>query len=224
MGLDYFSNFKSRRLYGVCVGTDLYRNWDINWNSINGTSDPCSGIYPCERPFSEPETIAISKYLSEQVRASHIRTYISLHAFAQEIVIPSGPNGCRPHNYDDLLAIGQSGADALRNRYGTEYQISSGSASPSSGRGMDYIYQKLNVPLVYTIQLRGPLNTTDTFMLPPNQITPTGLETLDAFRAMLLEGRNRGYYNYTELIIIETNGGADIFGKIRKMDSSHFVE
>lgn len=210
---------KNRQAYGVCVGADLNRNWDSDWNKTFGSSDSCShSNYPGPRPFSEPETAAVSKFLSEQVRASHIRTYISLHAFGQEITFANGPNGRRPHNYDDLLAIGHKGADAFKTRYDSEYRVYGGGDYGVSGRSMDWIYGKLNVPLAYTIDLRGTANSTDMYMLPASQITPTGLETLDALKAMLHEGRNRGYYNYTELIINQSSGAANIFGKIKTID------
>lgn len=55
--------------------------------------------------------------------------------------------------------------------------------------------EKNNIPIAFSFELRGPPNSTDLFILPADQITPVGLETLDAFVAILTEAGNMGYYS-----------------------------
>jgi len=60
---------------------------------------------------------------------------------------------------------------------------------------MDWAYGKANIPIAYTFELRGAPDSTDMFILPADQIIPTGEETLDAFKVILQEARARGYFN-----------------------------
>lgn len=52
---------------------------------------------------------------------------------------------------------------------------------------MDWVKEKFDIPITYTIELRGPPETKELFILPANQITPTGWETLDAFVTIIKE-------------------------------------
>lgn len=201
---------KTRQPNGVCLGTDLNRNWDSQWNASGSSPDPCRYDYAGAKVFSEPEAEQLSKYIAEQVKVGHIQTYISLHSFSQLLMFPYGHSAERVTNFDDLLAIGQKGIAALSKRYGTEFKSGSFHETiyPSSGGSVDWVYEKLKVPLAFTFELRGPPNSTDMFILPAEQIRPSGWETLDAFVAMLHEGRDRGYYNYTKVAAEQDAGSA----------------
>lgn len=201
---------KTRQPNGVCLGTDLNRNWDSHWNSTGSSPDPCRYDFAGTKVFSEPEAAQLSKYISEHVKTAHIQAYISLHSFSQLLMFPFGHSAVKAKNYDDLLAIGQKGVTALKSRYGTVFETGSihDIIYPSSGSSMDWVYEKLNVPLTFTFELRGQPNSTDMFILPADQITPSGWETLDAFVAMLQEGRQRGYFNYTKITAAQNANGA----------------
>lgn len=56
---------------------------------------------------------------------------------------------------------------------------------------MDYIKGVHGKPLSYTYELRD--RGRYGFLLPPEQIIPTGEETLDSVVAMFKEAKNRGY-------------------------------
>ena len=62
----------------------------------------------------------------------------------------------------------------------------------ATGSSADWAKGSLGIPISYTYELR------DTgrygFLLPPNQIIPTGEETLDSLVAMFKEAKARGYY------------------------------
>lgn len=209
---------KTRQPFGACVGTDLNRNWQSHWNSTGSSPDPCRYDFAGSRVFSEPEADQLAKFIAEQVKKSYIRTYISLHSFSQLLMFPYGHSAEKPRNYDDLLAIGKRGVAALKARNGTVFETGSihEIIYPSSGGSMDWVYETLNVPLTFTFELRGMPNSTDMFILPADEIEPSGWETLDAFVAMLQEGRTRGYYNYTELVIAANAAAAgnQIYGEL----------
>ena len=67
-------------------GTDLNRNWDIEFNHKESSDDPCADVYHGEKPFSEPETDNIRKYVTH-IR-DYVVSYVSLHAFSQLILLP----------------------------------------------------------------------------------------------------------------------------------------
>lgn len=187
---------KTRKPNGLCVGADMNRNFDFHWNGPGSSPDPCRYDFAGASATSEPEAANVARFITENRNSSRIETYISLHSFSQLIMFPYGHTAKKPHNYDDLTSIGKHGVDAMARRYGTVYQ--SGSIHeiiyPSSGGSMDWAYGVANVPVSFTIELRGPPDSEFMFNLPADQITPVGLETLDAFVAMLNEGRRLGYY------------------------------
>lgn len=99
-------------------------------------------------------------------------------------------------NYDDLKIIGEKAVEALSKRYGTKFTTGSiyETIYPSSGGSMDWVVEAHNIPIAYTFELRGPPTSNDLFILPAEQITPVGYETLDAFIAILKEAATLGYY------------------------------
>jgi len=62
-------------------------------SSIGGGSsyDPCDETYAGPSPFSEPETLAFSKYYSSL--AAGLVGFISLHSYGQLILLPYGVRG-----------------------------------------------------------------------------------------------------------------------------------
>lgn len=64
---------------------------------------------------------------------------------------------------------------------------------------MDFVYKTYNVPIAFTIELRGPKETPNLFILPANEIKPTAEEIMASFIAALNEARSLGYYEKDEL-------------------------
>lgn len=65
-----------------CVGTDPNRNWDYEWNRRTDVEQAageqafqtdCSEFYAGPRPFSEPETKAVSTFLMENHKDIDVR-------------------------------------------------------------------------------------------------------------------------------------------------------
>lgn len=178
---------KTRTPHGNCFGVDLNRNWNYKWNTIGEDSDPCGINYPGPYPFSEKESRQILNFLKTQ----QIQVYLSLHSAAQLILFPYAASNERPHNFDDLNAIGRSAATAISNRYGTYYSYGNARDTiyPAAGTSIDYVYSQLRIPIVFVFELRRD----HIQILPANEIIPTGLETLDAFVALLNEAKARNY-------------------------------
>lgn len=58
---------------------------------------------------------------------------------------------------------------------------------------MDWVKGTYGKPITYTYELRDQGQYG--FLLPPNQIIPTGEETMDSLVAMFKEAKARGYPN-----------------------------
>lgn len=112
-------------------------------------------------------------------------------------MFPYGGSSVKAPNYDHLKSIGEKAIAALAQRYNTTYKTGSvfETIYPSSGSSHDWAYSALNIPISYTFELRGLPNSTEMFILPADQITPTGWETLDAVVTILTEARKLGYYD-----------------------------
>lgn len=63
----------------------------------------------------------------------------------------------------------------------------------ASGGSMDWVKANFHQPITYTYELRD--RGRYGFLLPPEQIIPTGEETLDSLVTMFKESKARGYPN-----------------------------
>ena len=187
---------KNRKPYGLFVGVDLNRNFDSNWNGAGSSGDPLQFDFSGSGPNSEPEVKAISDFLTANRENLRIDTFISLHSYSQLIMFPYGHTEERVANYEDLKAIGTRAKDAIKACHGKDYQTGSiiETIYPSSGGSSDWVRHALDIKISYTFELRGPSDSTDMFILPADQITPVGEETLAAFLAMFDEAKKRGYF------------------------------
>ncbi|XP_055586732.1 zinc carboxypeptidase-like [Uranotaenia lowii] len=188
---------KNRKPYGLCRGVDLNRNFASDWNGIGASSDPCAYDFAGGAEASEPETQVLQKFLKENVGPSRIKTYFSMHSFSQLIMFPYGYTTDKVNNYEDLKAIGESGSEAILRTHGQKYVSGAmiETIYPSSGDSVDWVYAECGVPVAYTFELRGPPESTNLFVLPAEEIIPTGQEILAAYIAMLNTARNLGYYS-----------------------------
>ncbi|XP_077257112.1 zinc carboxypeptidase-like isoform X1 [Temnothorax americanus] len=182
---------KSRKSYGLCVGADLNRNWNYQWVSKGLTGFPCSELYAGNTPFSEIETKSMSEYI-ESI-SDKFYTYISFHSYSQLLMYPYGYTKEHLDNYKDLHAIGLKSAAALEQKYGTKFRVGNVAETiyVCTGISVDYIKGVYHTPIVYTYELRD--RGRYGFLLPPNQIIPSGEETMDSLVAMFKEIKARGY-------------------------------
>jgi len=168
----------------LCYGADPNRNFNSSWNSIGSSSNPCAQIYAGPHAFSEPETLALSKFIAK----SGAKVYLSLHSYGQYVLYPRGHTSDRIPNYDTVREIGIKTAEAFERRYGNKFTVG---APPevlyaTSGSSMDWSYEH-DIPIAYTIELRD--TGENGFVLPADQIIPAARETLDGFIVLLRTAR-----------------------------------
>lgn len=74
-------------------GVDLNRNYGYMWGGEGASANPNSDIYRGSKPFSEPETQAIKKFVEER---KNITTLLTFHTFSELILYPWG------HKYEGI--------------------------------------------------------------------------------------------------------------------------
>lgn len=179
-----------------CIGVDANRNFGYKWESAEESgSTPCSITYPGAYPYSEPETAAVNNYILDLITTVDLQAFITLHSYSQLWMTPWGYTTDLPENYNELMRVANKATAALEAVSGTTYQA--GSASNilygSTGTSRDWAKGVPNITYVYTIELR------DTgrygFVLPPEQIIPTGEETWAGISVAAREVANATRFN-----------------------------
>ncbi|KAF7988451.1 hypothetical protein HCN44_001024 [Aphidius gifuensis] len=182
---------KTRKPYGLfCRGSDPNRNWGYKWMEGGASSMPCSETYAGTGPFSDIETLSMSKYIKSI--SDKFYAYVSFHSYSQLLLFPYGHTEDHLDNYDQLLAIGKKTISALSTRYGTSYVTGNIAETiyVASGGSMDWVKAEFKTPITYTYELRDKGRYG--FILPANQIIPTGEETVDSLVAMFKEAKAYG--------------------------------
>ncbi|XP_055294901.1 zinc carboxypeptidase-like [Sitodiplosis mosellana] len=182
---------KTRQPYGSgCVGADPNRNWDFHHNDVGSSSNPCSEIYAGPKPFSEPEALALSKFVES---IGKVNLYISFHSYSQLLMFPYGHTTDPAPNHDDMLQIGEQTVDAISERYGTDYETGDIASTIylASGSSIDWAYGVAKVPITYTFEFRD--KGKNGFILPADQIIPNSEEVLDGLIAMAKEAKELNY-------------------------------
>lgn len=174
-----------------CKGVDLNRNWDFHWAEIGTSPYPCSEIYAGSSAFSEIETKSMSTFIKSI--PEKLTAYLAFHSYSQLLLIPFGHSNKRIDNYDDLMEIGRFSVKALANRYGTNYTVGNivDVIYPAAGGSMDWVRSTIGPPITYTYELRDKGRYA--FLLPSNQIIPTGEETMDSLIGMFQKASDLGY-------------------------------
>ncbi|XP_063440738.1 carboxypeptidase B-like [Mytilus trossulus] len=173
---------KTRSKHGLCHGVDPNRNWDFEWCKGGASKEPCSDTYCGPSAFSEVEVKAVSDFINSH--KGTIKAFIDFHSFSQLWMTPWGYTKDLPTDYTQLNAGAKAACDALEVDYGTKYQH--GNIADiiyvASGSSADWTYGAEKIKYSYAVELR------DTgeygFLLPADQILPSGKETLEALKAL----------------------------------------
>ncbi|XP_060520819.1 uncharacterized protein LOC132698642 [Cylas formicarius] len=172
-----------------CWGVDPNRNWDYLWMTGGASQNPCSQTYAGSRPFSEPSVEVMSKFI-ESI-ADTLVAYLDFHSFSQMLLLPYGHTTEPLDNYQKMKEIGEKAMEALSARYGTEYVVGNIAETiyVATGSSMDWVKGTFNTTIAYTYELRDKGSAG--FILPADQIIPSGEETLDSIITIFEEYEKR---------------------------------
>jgi len=166
----------------TCVGTDPCRNSNDHWCGQGASKSPCSDTYCGAAPFDNPEVKAIADYVTG---LGNVKGYINFHSYSQLWMSPWSYDYVVPPEPDKTLQanLNKAAAAAIKATHGVTYQYGPGAITiyPASGDIGDYLYAR-GVQYSTCVELR------DTgrygFLLPPDQIIPTGEEIWAAAKVM----------------------------------------
>lgn len=166
---------KTRSEGKICKGVDPNRNFDYSWNVVGASTDECVEIYSGPTSFSEPETRAFRDFVLKH--KDYIKIYISFHTYGQYILHSWGWTTELPDNVEELDALGNDVADAIKAVRGTQYTVGSPATLiyPSGGGSDDWIKGVAGVPLTYVFEL--PRGEENGFIADPSNIEPVVTET-----------------------------------------------
>jgi len=163
-----------------CIGVDGNRNWGHHWGGEGTSPDQCSQIYKGPEAFSEIEM----KNQKEFIESHDIFIYLTIHSYGQYWLIPWSYTTDLPPNFDELERVGLLASDALTAVHGTKYTVGQSTIlmGPTAGSSDDWALGDADATYSYTIELRD--TGKHGFLLPAEQIIPTGQETWEGIRVM----------------------------------------
>ena len=148
---------KNRQLNigNTCVGTDLNRNWNIDWNGGQSTSEnPCSDIYIGTAPFSATETQIVSDYI---LSIPNLVSHIDIHSYSALIVAPWGFIDEPTEDNDEIFCLGTQMQSSVSNTHDYPYVFGIGTVNEMlylvSGGMLDWMYTTFGA-LAYLYELR----------------------------------------------------------------------
>ncbi|KAI9553940.1 hypothetical protein GHT06_019211 [Daphnia sinensis] len=158
---------KTRSMTGSrCRGADPNRNFGYEWGGKGTSRDKCSEIYHGANAFSEPETRAVSNFISG--KANQIKVYLTLHSYGQYLLIPWGYAVKFPADYDEMLDLAKAAASKFR-RYKYTVGNSADLLYPAAG-GSDDWAKSIGIKYSYTVELAD--TGRHGFILPASFIQP----------------------------------------------------
>jgi murein tripeptide amidase MpaA len=173
---------KNRRSNGDgSIGVDLNRNWSVGWGGNDGSSSsPSSDVYRGPAAFSEPETASLRDFMLANPR---IVASIDFHSYSQLILSPWGYTETLPPDAALFDTINTRMRDAIASVNGLFYTAGPTATTIyiASGTASDWTYGAID-GLGYGIELRD--TGANGFILPADQILPTGRENLQGALAL----------------------------------------
>jgi len=177
---------KNRRDNGSTSGVDCNRNYPDNWAQGGSSTIPSSDTYQGPSAASEPEVQNTLKFFKDN---APIIGAIDWHAYSQLVLRPYGWTQDSPPDEEYLKELGDGMRDVIRANSGKVY-VSQKSIDlyVTTGTASDWFYGEDAISTNegykaagFCIELRpenrffGP-----GFVLPPDEIIPTGEENYDA--------------------------------------------
>ncbi|KAL8802515.1 MAG: hypothetical protein Q9182_003755 [Xanthomendoza sp. 2 TL-2023] len=172
----------------TCLGHDINRNWNYQWSTPGGAStDPCAQDFKGLSPADAPETVVLANFVNKlQSSPQKLKLFIDYHSYSQLFMTPYGYS-CTTLSAQntEYQSLASGTATAIRAAYGTVFKT--GPICPTiyqvSGSSVDYLADVTGAGYAFTSELRdtGKFG----FVLPREQIRPSGVESWEGLRFLL---------------------------------------
>ena len=170
---------KTRRNNGDgTFGVDWNRNYSAGWGGPGSSGSTNSDTYRGTAPFSEPETAAIRDDLTS---LPNVVAFFDVHCYSQLMLWPYGYIQGEPEGQAGVIhrTIGQGIMDTIASVYNTVFVPQPAyDLYQASGTSLDWGWDEAGA-YSWTFELRD--TGQNGFILPPDQIIPSGEEIFEAF-------------------------------------------
>ncbi|XP_063968769.1 carboxypeptidase B-like [Lytechinus pictus] len=167
-----------------CRGVDPNRNYEYEWGGEGANPNPCTETYPGPNAFSEREIADTTSFLLNANQ--EFVCFIDFHSYSQLWLAPWSYTARTrlPEDVEDHFDAGMKAITALESVYNTDYLYGPSALTlyAASGCSVDWGYAKLGAKYSYVVELRDMGSYG--FLLPSDQIIPTGEETLEGVLAL----------------------------------------
>jgi murein tripeptide amidase MpaA len=171
----------------TCFGTDNNRNWPYQWtgNPAGASTNPCDQTYKGRAAGDTPEIQALVSQMKSVQATQNIKQYLDFHSYGNYLLSGYGYSNAVPANSAQQVALANRAASAIKAVSGTTYTTgpSGSTLYPTTGSSTDYATDVAGADYAYTFELRD--TGTYGFVLPANQIRPTGEEVLAGLKVLL---------------------------------------
>ncbi|CZR65852.1 probable carboxypeptidase [Phialocephala subalpina] len=171
-----------------CVGRDINRNWPYQWSVTGGAStNPCDETFKGLAGGDATENKVLLAHINKLAAGNGVQLYIDIHSYSQLFMTPYGYSctALAPQN-TVLQTLARGVAAAIKSVYGTTYTYGPVCTTiyKATGSSVDYVNDVTGAKYTFTIELRD--TGTNGFVLPASQILPTGVETWEGFKYLLV--------------------------------------
>ncbi len=158
-------------------GVDWNRNFSAGWGGPGSSGATSNDTFRGTSPFSEPETQATRDDVLSQ---PNLAIFLDVHSYSQLVLWPYGYASGEPAGTAGEVhrAIGLGMADAIRSVHGTPFTPQPAYALYlASGTSLDWAWDEAGTyGFTYELRDTGQYG----FVLPPDQIVPSGEEILES--------------------------------------------
>jgi hypothetical protein len=179
---------KTRRPYGSYYGADPNRNFDYMFGGAGTSNNPSSDIYHGPNAFSEPETKALSVYLTSIRSRVQRGMYISFHTYGQWWLTPPGYTRVNPADHQEMMRIGDIAATAIKAEDGRIFRVGQPAnvgLYEAAGGSYDWVKFVAGVKYSFTPELRPNYNgSLGGFSPSASEIPKSGREIYRAVKAV----------------------------------------